>query len=183
MKEPFTEKSNNTILNRTIRAVLAALLFGLGGCKVVNYSFSGVTIDCTKEPTMSVETFVDNSEGGPASLSQDFTEALREYYQSNTCLALTNFNADYQINGSIIGYNLSPQAPSGEEQALLMRLTITVKVDYLSPSEENSFEGKTFSFFADYPQDADFSAIEAQLVDEITEQLLLDIFNQTVATW
>lgn len=166
-----------------IKPTVLSLICLLAACKSVNYSFSGVSIDCTKEPTLSVKMFADNSEGGPATLSQNFTEQVREYYQNNTCLALTPYNGDYQLQGSIVGYNISPQAPTGNEQAALMRLTITVKVDYMAPEEGASFEGKKFSFFSDYPQDQNLASIEEQLIAEITEQIILDMFNATVATW
>jgi len=69
--------------------------------------------------------------------------------------------------------------------AALQRLTITVNVTYISTADDTfNFEGQRFSFYSDYdPEKEDFNSIEADLVEEIYDAIVLDIFNATVANW
>ncbi|MEQ9415644.1 MAG: hypothetical protein RIF39_17535, partial [Cyclobacteriaceae bacterium] len=83
-----------------------------------------------------------------------------------------------------------PIAPvsSGNNQladaAALTRLTIGVKASYEDTLEpKNSFKDKTFSFYADFPNTQDITSVQEQLEKTIFDQILLDIFNATVANW
>ena len=168
----------------------AFLLIFLAGCGV--YSFTGANI-APGTNTISIQKFFDEVGTGPPNLSQLFTEKIRDYYQQNTSLTIVPEEGDLQVEGSIVGYRLSPMAPraSGSQNfedtdiAALTRLTITVRVTYLSTQDDTfDFEGQNFSFYLDYdPERQDFNSIEAELVEEIYDQIILDIFNATVANW
>jgi hypothetical protein len=160
------------------------------------YSFTGISIDYSKIKTISIANFPDESQndltsvGGPSNMSQLFTEMLRDYFQRNTQLSLVPANGDLQIEGEIRSYRVSPQAviASGNEalpdEAGLMRLTIGVKIIYTNTVEDGFDLNKDFSFFADYdPQRTNLQAEEPRLIDIIFNQIIIDIFNATVATW
>lgn len=160
------------------------------GCGV--YSFTGANIPAGVE-TISIQTFYDEVGTGPPNLSQLFTEKIRDYYQQNTSLSLVPTEGDLQIEGSIVGYALTPMAPRSQgsnnfqdaDIAALQRLTITINVTYISTADDTfNFEGQRFSFYQDYdPEKEDFNSIEADLVEEIYDAIVLDIFNATVANW
>ena len=152
------------------------------------YSFTGATLPPTIK-TISVQPFYNDTGNGPPNLSQNFTERLRDYFQNNTDLALVDAEGDLQLDGSIVGWQLSPVAPTATgnnqpDRAGLQRLTITVAVVFVNTqNEEQSFE-RNFSFYADYnPQQTDFAAEEQRLIDTIFETIIFDIFNNTVANW
>ncbi len=156
------------------------------------YSFTGANISPNIK-TISIQTFYDEIGTGPPNLSQLFTEKIRDYYQQNTSLTIVPNEGDLQLEGSIVGYRLTPMAPksSGSQNfantdiAALQRLTITVKVTYLNTQDESyDFEGQSFSFYQDYdPEKQDFNSIEAALVEFIYDAIVLDIFNASVANW
>ena len=186
----YIEKSNN--LKSMIKQyfILAYLTIFLTGCGV--YSFTGANISPDIK-TISIQTFYDEVGTGPPNLSQLFTEKIRDYYQQNTSLSIVTNEGDLQLEGSIVGYRLTPMAPraSGSQNfentdiAALQRLTITVKVTYLNTQDDSyDFEGQNFSFYQDYdPEKEDFNSIEATLVEEIYDAIVLDIFNASVANW
>lgn len=186
----YIEKSNN--LKSMIKQyfILAYLTIFLAGCGV--YSFTGANISPDIK-TISIQTFYDEVGTGPPNLSQLFTEKIRDYYQQNTSLSIVTNEGDLQLEGSIVGYRLTPMAPraSGSQNfentdiAALQRLTITVKVTYLNTQDDSyDFEGQNFSFYQDYdPEKEDFNSIEATLVEEIYDAIVLDIFNASVANW
>ncbi len=165
--------------------VWALLLLSLGGCKY--YSFTGANISPDIK-TISIGNFVDRSGGGPPTLSQLFTEKARDYFQRNTSLSGVSSNGDLQIEGSITGYSLTPIAaqasnPNQPDVAAQTRLTITVMVKYANTKDTEANFEQPFSFYADFPQATPLASIQNQLIETISDQIMLDIFNKTVANW
>jgi len=93
------------------------------------------------------------------------------------------------MEGNIVNYRLTPVAPSasGSDQsrdvANLTRLTITINVEYINLENEDFSFKKSFSQFSDFNSELGLSAVESQLIDEIFELIILDIFNASVANW
>lgn len=164
--------------------MIVPITFG-SSCGV--YSFTGTTI--TAE-TISIQPFYNDANSGPANLAVTFTDNLRDYYQQNTSLSQVTEEGELQIEGMVTSYRLTPVAPSAaandqtNDQANLTRLTITIKVDYINlDDEEQNFAKKSFSFYADFNNDIGLTVVENQLIEEIYNQIILDIFNATVANW
>ena len=174
---------------KTCRRIAAltslAVLCTFSGCGI--YSFTGVAI--TAE-TMEIQTFYNDAEGGPPDLAQTFTNELRDYFLQNTNLTLVQQDGELIMEGAVIGYKLSPVAPvaGGNQNQVdysdLTRLTITVQVSYTNTTDETfNFENKRFSFFEDFNSDQNLVTIENQLIERIYDQIILDIFNASVANW
>jgi hypothetical protein len=176
-------------LNRTLGCLVILVSLGLQACSV-KYSFTGTNINYELVKTFSVENFFNDSGGGPANMEQRFTEALKEYYQRNTQLDLVRTNGDLQFSGAITRYSVTPQAavssgdPNLPDRAGQMRLTITVNVEYFNLSNEEESKTQPFTFFKDYdPRTVTLLDVENQLVEEIFEVIIQDIFTATVANW
>ena len=165
--------------------LLALIIAGLYGCGV--YTFTGTN---TTAQSISVLNFYNDTGMGPATLSQQFTERLRDYYQRNTNLAIVESGGELLVEGSIVGYNTMPVAPvaSGNDQqadvAGSTRLTIRVQVDFTNTQNEEEDFSRSFSFYADFDsRTSNLTAEEDQLIDTIFDQIIFDIFNATVANW
>lgn len=173
-------------MNRYHLSVFIALLTtGLSGCGV--YTFTGTN---TSAQSITVLNFYNDTGMGPANLSQEFTERLRDYYQRNTSLAIVETGGELLVEGSIVGYNTMPVAPvaSGNDQqsdvAGSTRLTIRVQVDFTNTLNEEEDFSRSFSFYDDFDsRTSNLTAEEDQLIDTIFEQIIFDIFNATVANW
>jgi len=173
--------------NRQISALLVLLISCFtAACGV--YSFTGASISPDVK-TISILNFTDRSTTSPPFLAQTFSEKTREYFQRNTNLGLVNREGDMDIEATITQYALSPVAPTGTaggtgvERAAQTRLTIGVKVKFTnSKNKEQNFD-QAFSFYADFEQNRSFSAIERELIETISDQIILDIFNKSVANW
>jgi hypothetical protein len=144
----------------------------------------------TAASTVQVDPFYNNTDLGPANLGTIFTNSLKEYYQQNSSLRVLQEDAELQIDGIITGYTVTPVAPvsSGNmvqpDAAAMSRLTITVMANYVDNLKpENSFKSKTFSFYADFSNERDLTTVREGLERRIFEQIMLDIFNVTVANW
>lgn len=166
---------------------MVAFLSGLvlSACGV--YSFTGASISPDTK-TISVLNFVDRSAASPPFLAQSFSEKTREYYQRNTNLTVVPREGDLNIEGTITQYALSPIAPTstgagGLERASQTRLTIAVKVKFTNAKNKEQNFDQPFSFYADYDQSKSLATVERELIDIISDQIILDIFNKSVANW
>ena len=156
------------------------------GC---SYSLSGIA---TTAASISIDQFFNNSDLAPANLGATFTNKLKDYFIQNTALKVINENGELALEGVISDYRLNPIAPTTNQQdnnsrinpAALTRLTISVKVNYVDGKDpKNSFSDKTFSFYADFDNNLSFQSVQEDLEKKIFDQILLDIFNATVANW
>ena len=160
--------------------LLGVTSFLCGSCGV--YSFTGASV-ASDLKTVSIQVFQNISGGGPPNLSQTFTEKLKDRYQQNTKLTLVPDEGDLQLSGNIVGYETSPVAAQQNETAALTRLAIRVEVEFVNKKNEEQNFKTVFSFFEDFPQNQTLNQVEAGLVDRITNQIVLDIFNRTLSDW
>lgn len=152
-------------------------------CKFVNYSLNGGSIDYTKIKTISIQYFPNNAPIVQPSLSQSFTEALRDKFSSQTKLNSISRGGDLNIEGSITGYSTQPIAIQGDETAAMNRLTITVSVKFTNKIDETQDFEQNFSRYADYLSTVSISSVEESLIKQINEQLVEDVFNKAVVNW
>lgn len=150
------------------------------GCKI--YSFSPAKMS-SELKTITIQNIAMGTAGGPANLTLTFTEKLKEYYQRNTSLKLKPSNADLLLEGSIVGYELTPVSATSSDKAALNRLTIKVEVRFTNTKDEEQNFEKEFSFYQDFPQEQNLSQVEGTLVPKIIDQLVLNIFTDTAAQW
>jgi Lipopolysaccharide-assembly len=160
---------------------ITLLVIGLLGCKA-KYSLSGATIPIEAK-TVSVAFFANNTTLGSPSISQNFTEKLRDVVSGQTNLALMKNNGDLQFEGNITDYNIAPVAIQSTDQAAYNRLTITVSVKYFNKFDATKNFEQLFSRFADYKANEPLSSKESELLVEINRQLTEDIFNRAFNNW
>ncbi|MFN8777011.1 MAG: LPS assembly lipoprotein LptE [Flavobacteriales bacterium] len=160
--------------------LILTLVAGLVSCQV-RYSFTGGQFSGAS--TFSVELFrTQTALAGPV-YAQRLTEGLKDQMLAQSPLTLSERQGDLQYSGTITEYRVAPAAIQGNETASLTRLTITVKVKYTNTLEPQlSFE-KSFTKFADFPASADLFTVEEELWRSINDQLIQEIFNNSVANW
>ena len=168
---------------RTIGVLLFALLI-VQSCGV-KYSFTGGSIPKNMK-TYSVLYFENIAPMVYTTLSQNFTEGLKERIRTQSSLSQVNADGDAIFEGMITNYTITPAsvAAGGLERAENSRLTITVKVKYtnrLDQTGDSNFE-ESFSQFKEFPG-SDVTAYEAQLNQDIIKALTEDIYNKAFANW
>ncbi|MBL7896048.1 MAG: LptE family protein [Bacteroidia bacterium] len=161
--------------------LLILVSLGIASCKV-KYSLSGATIP-PEAKTISVAFFANNTTLGAPSLSQRFTEKLRDMVSSQTNLALMSQNGDLQFEGFIADYNIAPVAIQSTDQASLNRLTISVNVKYSNRFDATKNFEQSFTRFADYSSQKSIESMEPELVQEIFRQITEDVFNRAFNNW
>lgn len=158
------------------------MLFSATSCKV-KYGFSGGSIPEGMK-TVSVLYFENIASMVYPTLSQNFTEGLKERIRNQSRLSQVSTNADATFEGFITDYNISPIAvEAGVDRAAGNRLTITIKVTYNNKiNPKDNFEGQTFTRFKDFSGQIQ-SATEETLNKEIIQMLTEDVYNKAFANW
>jgi hypothetical protein len=172
-----------------ISSVTVISILLLSGC--IKYSFSGAS---TTAKSIQVDPFFNNTELAPANFGQTVTNRVKDYFQQNSSLRVVPTNGELQIEGTIVTYATAPMAPQAStgtgvnatpNYGAQTRLTITLRVNYVDNGEpKHSFKDRSFTFYADFDNDSqNFISIQESLEKKILDQIMLDIFNATIATW
>lgn len=147
------------------------------------YSLSGASIP-DEMNTVSVDFFENGAPIVVPSLSQEFTEALKDRVRNQTRLSMVRADADASFEGRITGYSINPTAVQGDNRAGLNRLTITVNVKYTNTLNEKLNFEQPFSRYQDFSTSSGpIQAQEPQLIRDINAMLTEDIFNRAFANW
>ena len=157
-----------------------AILFYCSSCGI--YSFTGASISPDVK-TVTVNYFPNQASIVMPTLSQKFTEKLKEKFISQTNLTLVDANGDLVFKGAITGYEITPISPQGNQTAAQNRLTIIVNVEFENKKDAKQSWQNSFSRYADFPGTTALVTVEEQLVKEINEQIIEDIFNKAVVNW
>ena len=155
------------------------MCIGLTAC--VSYSFVGVDIPAAAS-TVSIKPFQNNASLVNLKLSNEITTQLRDKFQSNTRLSLVDSRGDLSIEGEIINYALTSVA-IGADKATMNRLTITVRIRFENRFDDEKNTEKTFSRYQDFDAGRSLQSVEDNLIVEICEALVDDIFAATVGNW
>lgn len=171
----------STILKSKVSALALfyCICISLTGCGI--YSFTGADIGEAK--TISIKQFPSYAPLAQPTLSQNFTETLRDKFISQTNLNLVDKGGDLRIEGTITGYETRPVSIQSNETAALNRLTITISVSYTNTLDDTKSFETSFTRFADFESTVSLSSVQDQLEEEINTQLVQDIFNKSVINW
>ena len=133
--------------------------------------------------TFSVDQFETTAGNAPPTIGQQFSEQLKQRILTDTRLQYRLSNGDIEFSGAVTSYQISPIAPQPGQTVALQRLTIRMDISCKSEKQEIKSWSPSFSRFADFAADADLSAVETQLVKEIYDQIIEDVFNRAFSNW
>jgi len=148
----------------------------------MSYSLTGASISPSVK-TVSIATFPNNATFVVPTLSRTLTNALRDYFTSQSSLNIVDRDGDLNVEGIITGYVVQPIAIQGNETAAQNRLTITVSVKFTNKTDEKQNWETNFTRYADFSSSVSLSSAQESLIADITEQLVQDIFNKAVVNW
>lgn len=163
--------------------LISLLLTLLLACCSIKYSLNGASIDYTKIKTVSITDFQNLAPTVYPPLAQRFTEDLKDRFQRQTRLRDIPTNGDLSIEGEIVGYDLSAEAVQENAFAAKTRLTLRINVRFTNKvNEEESFE-REFTSFGTFDSSQMFVDVQDQLCQELTKDIINQIFNATVENW
>jgi hypothetical protein len=175
----MTLKINQKLLS--IILPLALLIFS--GCGI--YSLSGSTLPPDVE-TISIQNFDNPTGEGPANLTNIVTNNFKNFYRRNTNLSIIQREGDLQLEGQIVSFTYSPaaiQRDGVQDIAGLNRLTLGIQVRFTNVKYPEKNFDQLFSISQDFQQNVDITQISPNAIEQMTERLVTDVFNKTVADW
>ena len=167
-------------LSLLLLTVFLIIILITSACKI--YSFTGASISPDIK-TVSIQYFQNRASVINPTLSQTFTEMLKDKFTSQTSLRLVNGTGDIDFEGEIVTYSITPQAVQGNQTAALSRLTIGVHVKFSNSKDPKQDFDLQFSNYGDFQSSQNITTIEDDLVKTISTKIIDDIFNKSVANW
>ena len=157
-------------------------LLMLSGC-TVSYKLNGASIDYARVKTISIQEFPNQAAYVYPPFAQTFTEGLKEKFITQTKLKMKPKEGDLQIEGEIVGWELTPMAQRADGYASETKLTITVNVRFTNTTNDKEDFEQKFSAFRQFPATSMLEDVQDDLLIEITKEISEAIFNKTVANW
>ncbi|MES2266421.1 MAG: LptE family protein [Bacteroidota bacterium] len=163
---------------------LGAVVMLFNSCSY-KLSLSGASIPLDLK-TIDVQFFENNAQLVVPTLSQTFTEALKNRIRSQTSISITRGEANATMSGAITGYSIAPvsiQATNSNTAPIAgaSRLTITVSVKYVYEADKKLNFEESFTKYKEFTGES--TSQEQTLIQDIVKQLTDDIFNRAFANW
>ena len=166
---------------KRVLILLCAAMALLTAC-TVKYSLSGASIPPDAK-TFSVAYFPNNAPMVAPILSATMTDELTQRFASRTNLVQVEDGGDFAFEGEIVGYSSTTSSVSSGDYALQNRLTITIKVKFTNAIDDKMSFNKNFSAYADYDSTKLLNEVESELIPQIVEQLVTDVFQAAASNW
>jgi len=162
--------------------IVCGLLLVLTSCSI-SYKFNGANINYQTTHSISIADFPNNAPMVNPTLSNNLTEGIRDIFQRQTRLQVLRKGGDLELEGEIIGYDISQGAISAESYASESKLTIRVSVRFTNNSyPEESFD-KTYSAYQTFDASKLLSDVQDELCAVMIQEIAENIYNDTVAKW
>lgn len=158
----------------------SAFLFLTSSCGF--YSFTGASISPDIK-TISIQYFPNNASIVNPTLSQQFTDALKQKFLNQTSLKLVNSGGDLNFEGAITGYTITAMAAQSNETSALTKLSVTVNVKFTNNKDPDKNFEKSMSRDYNYESSLTLAQAEAAYLPQIIEALVDNIFAASVANW
>ena len=154
----------------------------LVGC-AISYKFNGASINYDIIKTISIENFTNRAlyQWGP--MESMFNNALSDKYNSQTKLQQVTRGGDLNLSGEITAYDQVNKSISSDGYSSMMQLKMTVKVKFenvKNPAED--FE-RQFSASREFDTSQQLNDVQDELVTQMIDEIVEQIFNATVANW
>jgi len=157
-------------------------LLSFSGCSI-SYKFNGANINYETTHSISIADFPNNAAMVNPNLSPSLSEGIRDLFQRQTRLIILSKGGDLELEGEIVGYDITQGAISVDSYASESKLTIRVTVHFTNNIyPEESFD-KTYSASQTFDASRLLTDVQDELCDIIVTEIAENIYNDTVAKW
>lgn len=167
-------------MKRLIYLILLVII--MTGC-TVSYKFNGSNINYSETPTLDIRDFQNQAELVYAPLTQVFNERMKDVFIRGTKLQLTSIAPSMEIEGEIVRYYLTPLAVQENNLASQTRLTMEVRYRFRNNVRSEEDKEETISAYRDFESSKMLTDVQDQLIEELTKEIVDQIFNATMSNW
>ena len=176
-------KRVKTDMYRPMHFCLCFLFLVLLSACSISYKFNGANINYQTTHSISIADFPNNAAMVNPTLSSELSETIRDLYQRQTRLQILSKGGDLELEGEIVGYDISQGAISADSYASESKLTIRVQVRFINNIyPEESFE-KSYSAYQTFDASRLLTDVQDELCRTIVTEIAENIYNDTVAKW
>lgn len=144
---------------------------------------NGANINYQTTHSISIAEFPNNAPMVNPSLSNALSEGIRDLYSRQTRLQILRRGGDLELEGEIVGYDLSQGAISADGYASESKLTVRVMVHFTNNIHpEESFD-KTYTAYQTFNANLLLNDVQDDLCALMITEIAENIYNDTVARW
>ena len=169
-------------MKKLIYILVCVLTLTVASCSV-SYKFNMSSIDYTKVKTIQIADFPIRSSYVWGPMGPMFNNKLKEQFADHTKLSQVKRNGDLKIEGEITNYSQRNKSVSAEGYSAQTELSITVNVRFTNNTNHQEDFEQQFTATASYETIQSLASVQEQLVTEMIEDIVDQIFNATVANW
>ena len=149
----------------------------------ISYKFTGTSIDYTKTKTISLDKFPIRANYVWSPMESMFYNSISDAYAQKTKLKVLKRGGDLHLSGEIVEYSQTNKSISSDGYSAQVQLKISVNVRFVNNTKHDEDFEKRFSATAEYDSSQQLAAVQEQLVQEMIDDIVDQIFNATVANW
>ncbi|MBB4037768.1 hypothetical protein GGR21_003689 [Dysgonomonas hofstadii] len=167
-----------------MRKIILFLLFSfiLTAC-TVSYKFNGASINYEETPTIDIRDFQNQAPMVYLPLAQTFNERLKDVFTRSTKLKFTTINPALELEGEIVRYDLTPLSVQEDMFSAQTRLTLGIKYRYRNNKNAAEDKEETITAFRDFDSSLMLTDVQDGLIDELTKDIVDQIFLATMSNW
>lgn len=157
-------------------------MFLLVGC-TISYKFNGASINYDIIKTITIANFPNRAlyQWGP--MESMFNNALSDKYVTQTKLQQVPRGGDLMLSGEITAYDQVNKSISSDGYSSMMQLKMTVKVKFENAKNPVEDFERQFSASREFDSSQQLNDVQDELVTQIVDEIVEQIFNATVANW
>ncbi len=154
----------------------------LMGC-TISYKFNGASINYDIIKTISLESFPNRAvyQWGP--MESMFNNALSDIYANQTKLQQVTRGGDLSLSGEITSYDQVNKSISSDGYSSMMQLKMTVNVRFENAKNHSEDFERQFSASREFDTSQQLNDVQEELVTQMIDEIVEQIFNATVANW
>ena len=162
--------------------VLCFSFFLLTGC-TVSYTPNGASIDYSTTKTIEIAEFPIRSSYVWGPMGPMFNNKLKDMFADHTRLQQVKRNGDLVLSGEITQYSQRNKSVSSEGYSAQTELSITVNVRFTNNKNHKEDFEKQFTASQSYATTQSLNSVQEQLVSQMCDDLINQIFNAALANW
>ncbi len=161
----------------------SVVLLVCNACAFSGYKFNGASIDYNVTKTIQINDFPNRASYVWGPMASMFNNELKDEFASHTKLEQVRRGGDLVIDGEITQYTQRNKSVSAEGYSAQTELAMTVNVRFTNTKNQAENFEQQFSANSSYETTQSLTSVQEELVTEMIEDLVDQIFNATVANW
>ena len=168
--------------NRILAAAALFVILLTVSC-LPSYKLNGASIDYNTVKTISIDNFQNRATYQWAPMAPMFNNSLSDIYNRQTKLRQVKRDGDLAVSGEITSYDQTNKSVSASGYSSMVQLKMSVKVKFVNSKEHKDDFERSFSATREYDSSQQLTSVQEELVQQMIDDIVDQIFNATVANW